>query len=542
MKSKPTYKELEKKLEEIKLSNNLIEKSPVIRFLWKNKKNWPVEYVSENVKRIFGYTTNDFLKGDIIYRKIIHPEDLQRVTKEVIENSKSDKISFEHKPYRIISKKGKIKWVNDITIIRRNKNREITHYEGIIIDITKQKQSEEKLIITRKKVEESEDKYKILLTNTLDTIWTTDLEFNITYISNAIYDFLGYRPEEFIGLHPSIFTNTEGMNKLKNLAKQLFSKYNEGKIVQLKSELRQAKKNGEVIDVEIMANILQNRKKEFIGFQGRSVDITERKKSEKKLRLQNIELIKAKKKAEESNKLKTEFINNMSHEIRTPMNGIIGFSNFLNKSDLTNQERKQYINIIQSSGRQLIRIIDDILEISKLGTRQVKVIEKQICLNNLLLELFAIFEIKAKENKTPLYLKKGRTDKESIIITDEIKLKKILGSLLENALKFTNKGFIELGYNIVNIKNELPLLQIYVKDTGIGIKPENKEMIFVRFSQEEKGLSRKAGGLGLGLSISKENAELLGGKITLKSEKGKGTTFYVTIPYKPVNSKTDNSI
>ena len=125
MKSKPTYKELEKKLEEIKLSNNLIEKSPVIRFLWKNKKNWPVEYVSENVKRIFGYTTNDFLKGDIIYRKIIHPEDLQRVTKEVIENSKSDKISFEHKPYRIISKKGKIKWVNDITIIRRNKNREI---------------------------------------------------------------------------------------------------------------------------------------------------------------------------------------------------------------------------------------------------------------------------------------------------------------------------------------------------------------------------------------------------------------------------------
>ena len=252
-----------------------------------------------------------------------------------------------------------------------------------------------------------------------------------------------------------------------------------------------------------------------------------------KYKTQNVKLVKAKEKAEESDRLKTEFLNNMSHEIRTPMNGILGFSEILNTPDLTDSQKKNYINIIQNSGKQLLHIIEDILEISALGTKQVKTIEKEISLNDLLLELFSIFDIKAKENKTPLYLKKGLTDKESIIFTDETKLNKILSNLLENALKFTNEGFIEFGYKIVNKE-----IEIYVKDTGIGIKPESQEIIFKRFSQEEKELSRNVGGLGLGLSIAKENTELLGGKITLKSEKGNGATFFVTIPYKPVNKET----
>lgn len=263
------------------------------------------------------------------------------------------------------------------------------------------------------------------------------------------------------------------------------------------------------------------------GIIGISRDITIRNKNEQ-------ELIKAKRMAEESDRLKTEFIHNLSHEIRTPMNGILGFSDCLNDKDLSDKDRIEYINIIQSSGSQLMRVIDDILEISILDTMQVETIEKETCLNDLFSEQFSVFNISAKEKKTDLYLNlnNGLSDKESTIYTDETKLIKILSNLLENALKFTIEGFIEFGYKRVN--NEI---EIYVKDSGIGINPENYENIFKRFSQEERDLTRNVGGIGLGLSIAKENAELLGGGITLISEKGKGSTFFVTIPYKAVIPK-----
>jgi len=277
----------------------------------------------------------------------------------------------------------------------------------------------------------------------------------------------------------------------------------------------------------VQHNLIFDLNKKFLNVIALNVNITERIITEKKL-------VIAKEKAEESNRLKTEFINNMSHEIRTPMNGILGFSEFLSMPDLTETKRNQYITIIQNSGNQLMRIIDDILEISKLGTKQVKISENKICLNDLLLEQFSIFDIKAKENKIPLYLKKGLTDKESTILIDETKLNKILSNLLENALKFTNKGFVEFGYKPVKTHGRASQLEIYVKDTGIGVKPESHKIIFDRFSQEEKELSKNVGGLGLGLSIANENAELLGGNITLKSKKGEGATFFITIPYKPV--------
>ncbi len=209
------------------------------------------------------------------------------------------------------------------------------------------------------------------------------------------------------------------------------------------------------------------------------------------------------------------------------MNAIVGFTDFLKEPELKKETRIKYINIIQNSANQLLQIIEDILEISKLGTKQAKVKEKLVCLNEILLEQFSIFSIKAEENSTPLSLKNGLSDEKSIILTDVTKLNKIISNLLDNALKFTSIGSIELGYNIIEGK-----IKIYIKDTGIGIEPEKQEIVFVRFSQEDKKLSRNFGGLGLGLSIAKENAKLLGGNITLESEKGKGSTFFVTLPYK----------
>lgn len=273
-------------------------------------------------------------------------------------------------------------------------------------------------------------------------------------------------------------------------------------------------------------------------------DITEEKSAECRLKeqndeysslneeykIQNEELLKAKERAEESNSLKSTFLQNMSHEIRTPMNGILGFSQLLSNPELRAEKKDYYIKIIQSSSNQLMRIIDDILEISQLETKQVAPINEDVCLNDLLSEQFSIFEIEAKTKKLELRLKNGLSDIDSFVKTDETKFNKILSNLLENAFKFTESGYIEFGYRLKTLAGEHNELQIYVKDTGIGINMDKQEMIFERFSQEETELSQKYGGLGLGLSIAKENTELLGGKIWVESEQGKGTTFYFTIP------------
>jgi signal transduction histidine kinase len=333
------------------------------------------------------------------------------------------------------------------------------------------------------------------------------------FISNSISNPI----RRFIEKVTSIYSDTD----LKDL--KFHNKSEEEILSHTASELKDSYNRLDSFNIELEQSVkertrdLQDQMEQYAALSEEYITINE-------------ELILAKDMAEESNQLKTEFINNMSHEIRTPMNGILGFSNFLSNQDLSETKKKYYISIIQNSGKQLLRIIDDILEISKLGTKQVKIHKEEVCLNDMLFEQFSIFDLKAKEQKIPLYLKNGLQDPESFILTDKSKFTKILSNLIENALKFTNEGFIEFGYYV-----EENLLKVYVQDTGIGINKDKQDVIFERFSQEEKSLSKNVGGLGLGLSIAKENAELLGGNIRLVSEKGKGSTFTVVLPFNPVN-------
>lgn len=253
---------------------------------------------------------------------------------------------------------------------------------------------------------------------------------------------------------------------------------------------------------------------------------TERKQAEE-------ELVLAKEKAEESDRLKTAFLHNISHEIRTPMNAIVGFSELLKDPELLSETRNHFTDIIIQNSYQLLSIISDIISIATIEAGQVKTTEKEIDLNSTLKLLSEQFQQKNQKQNVCLMVKNPLPDNEAFILSDETKLVQILTNLIGNAIKFTMQGHVKFGYSVKG--NEL---EFFVEDTGIGIPPEMQQEVFKRFSQVESTLARQFGGSGLGLSISKAYVELLGGKMWLNSELDKGSTFYFTLPYKKAQKNT----
>jgi len=236
-------------------------------------------------------------------------------------------------------------------------------------------------------------------------------------------------------------------------------------------------------------------------------------------------------KAKRSDNLKTAFLANMSHEIRTPMNGILGFSELLDDEDLTPEQRREYINIINERGRHLLAIINDILDIAKIDSNQLVVNKVVFDLHHLLDDVLLSYKNEQKRNNKGnlnIILEKAIDEEKVFITSDDLRLRQILNNLLSNALKFTKTGFIKFGYTIRGNK-----LEFFVQDTGKGIAKEKQSIIFERFRQEEETYTRQFGGTGLGLSISRGLAELLDGDIRFDSEEGKGSTFFFTIPYNP---------
>ncbi|HSQ46641.1 MAG TPA: ATP-binding protein [Lutibacter sp.] len=246
------------------------------------------------------------------------------------------------------------------------------------------------------------------------------------------------------------------------------------------------------------------------------------------------ELIIAKERAEESDRLKSAFLANMSHEIRTPMNGILGFAGLLTSPNLTGEKQQEYIKIIENSGKRMLNIINDIVSISKIESGILEVNISESNLNNQMEYIHNFFQSET-DKKDILFIIKNSLEKKNVMIkTDKEKLYAVMTNLVKNAIKFTNTGTIEFG-----CKKKNNFLEFYVKDSGVGIRKEQKTLIFERFRQGSESLSRNYEGAGLGLSISKAYVELLGGKIWVESEEGKGATFYFTIPYLAIKKEME---
>ena len=244
--------------------------------------------------------------------------------------------------------------------------------------------------------------------------------------------------------------------------------------------------------------------------------------------LENLSL--AKKKAEESDRLKSSFLANMSHEIRTPMNAVLGFSDLvLSQPDLSVDETKYYVKTIYDSGQYLMKIIDDILDLSLLDSKQMKAVKKEINLRNVFSDLEIMYYPRMSDNeKVELNFKIPLTNRDMMIYTDEQRLKQVLINLINNSLKFTEEGEINVGFNINDRE-----VEFFVKDTGAGIKKEKLATVFDRFVKADSYENmRNIQGTGLGLAISKGIVEVLGGRIWVESVEGRGSTFYFTLPCK----------
>ncbi len=395
--------------------------------------------------------------------------------------------------------------------------------KGILVicnDITERKKAERAL-------KQSENLYRSLIETSPEGISLGDLNGNLFFVNDQKVALFGYESQEEL-LKKNIFDliNDSDIEKAKKVAEELEKN---GYITN--SQLGFKRKNGSYFYGELRAKLIYDDK----GNPSRMIDfisdITDRKKYEDDLK-------EAKIKAEESDRLKSAFLANMSHEIRTPLNGILGFAELLKDENVSQGQRREFLEIINSSGRQLLNLINDIIDLSKIEAGQIELMEADCNINSLLNEVFAFFQStksdSGKEN-IEIRFKPGLEDSESEVKIDSFRLKQILNNLLSNALKFTHLGYIEFGYKL--IENNL---EFYVKDTGIGVSKDSMDIIFERFRQADDSHSRIYGGTGLGLSICKALVELMDGEIILSGNESEGSKFIFKLPYRKSDSVNTN--
>ena len=356
-----------------------------------------------------------------------------------------------------------------------------------------------------------------------DIIIVTDNIGYINFINTATSRTLKYSDDEILRENIHILLD-------ENL---VFSQLFDNKLV--KSTVNLITKYKEIVPVTIRVSHFARGDNQDIGYVIIASDESKQLLYQQQIERTNEELIKALAKAEESDKLKTAFLQNMSHEIRTPLNGIVGFSQLLTRKDFPEDKKSEIARVVERSSHRLIELVNNILDLSKIETGQVKIKNYVFVLNQLLKEVYDFFKLFSKEKRINIFYSAGLEDRESVVYSDREKIHQIFVNLINNSIKFTEKGEINFGYMIKNDR-----IEFFVKDTGIGIPEEFHKEIFNRFTQADNTVTRNYEGAGLGLSISKGLVDLFDGNIWVESEVNKQTHFYFDIPYFPISDYSGN--
>ncbi len=370
---------------------------------------------------------------------------------------------------------------------------------------------------------ENEDIYKQMFQLSLLPIIIHDMDMNIIDVNIKAQEEFGYSKEEL--LQKKVF-DLHIESELEHSA-QVLEKMRQEKRLSVETSFK--RKDGSVFIAEATPckYILNNKPLIHVYIQ----NITQRKEDE-------LMLVKAMKKAEESDQLKSAFLANMSHELRTPLNAIIGFSSFLKDNKATGDDVVRYADIISNSGEHLLSIINDIVDLSLIETGHLKITKSRFELNSLLIAIYDFFHsYLVSLRKFDLFLKLDIPQKDMFIFSDETRLRQILTNLISNAIKFTENGVIEFGYR-ADVNN----INFFVKDTGIGISEDKKEIIFGRFQKVAKSKQKLYEGTGLGLAIAKACSNMLNGNIWFDSEENVGSTFYFNIRYEDAPDTITDSV
>ncbi len=461
--------------------------------------------VNLRLTQMLGYTSEELL--GLTWMSVTHPEDLVK-NMNLFQQALDGKISKYETNKRLICKDGRVVYVTLSTVCEYNPDGSVHHFLSSYFDITKR-------VLAEEQIQQEQIMLRTLIDNLPDMIYVKDIECRKLVANIADVKNIGYNLEDEV-LGKTDLELFPGETGLRGYADDKTVIDSGTAIINREEDF--INKEGTRRWLVTSKLPLLNKDGKITGLVGIGHDITERKNNE-------AELVLALEKAEESERLKSAFLANMSHEIRTPLNAIIGFSGFLAQPDLPPEKRESFIQILDASNDQLISIINDILDISSIEANQIKLSQDLFSLDGLLDELYLTYE-KQAENKGLKFICRKPENKEIIqLISDENRLRQVLGNLLNNALKFTPKGEIELGYKLNQSH-----IEVYVRDTGIGVAAKEQSRIFDRFSQVDSSATRTYGGNGLGLSISKAFIEKIGGKIILKSEEGKGSVFSVHLP------------
>jgi PAS domain S-box-containing protein len=457
-------------------------------------------YINQNVLSLTGYTHEEFIGTH--FTDIIE-EPYRTSTVEFYVNQREKNIPSTYLELPIRAKNGDEVWVGQTVTIQHKKNGEV-EFLSVCRDITSRKRMENAIL-------RSEEKYRSIIENLELGLLEVDPNGIVIYAYPKFCELSGYEPHELIGQNAADILLSESAQRMME---EQMSKRIEGQSSVYEVEL--TRKDGEVRWVIISGAPYYNENNEIAGTVGIHLDITNRKLIEQ-------ELLQAKELAEASSKSKDLFMANMSHEIRTPLNAIVGMGSLLEETDLDDRQQR-YLNAISSSSENLLAIVNDLLDFSKIGSGKMKLELVPSDLRNQLHVLMDIWEVRA-ESKGLYFEQYIDPAIQAAYLYDPTKLNGVLTNLLQNALKFTEKGGFSLSVIKKSNHQQKDILRFEVFDTGIGVAKEKQSDIFESFVQAENSTTRKYGGTGLGLAISKSMVEQMGGTLELDSELNKGSTL-----------------